>query len=190
MLDSGIIQKSSSPFSSLVLLVKKKDQSWRFCIDYHPLNAITVKGKYPMPVIDELLDELGGTTWFSKLDLRSGFHQILLKPGEEFKTAFQTHFGHFEFRVMPFGLTGAPGTLQDAMNSTLAPFLRKFMLAFFDDILIFSKSYEEHIKHLEQVFQQLQIHDWKIKLSKCDFAQQSIAYLGHVISGAGVATDP
>lgn len=149
-----------------------------------------MKGKYPVPIIDELLDELGGTTWFSKLDLRSGFHQILLKPGEEFKTAFQTHFGHFEFRVMSFGLTGAPGTFQDAMNSTLAPFPRKFVLVFFDDILIFSKTYEEHLEHLQLVFQQLQVHEWKIKLSKCAFAQTSIAYLGHVISDAGVATDP
>jgi ribonuclease HI len=190
MLDSRIIQKSSSPFSSPVLLVKKKDHSWHFCVDYRHLNAITMKGKYPVPIIDELLDELGGATCFSKLDLRSGFHQILLKPGEEFKTAFQTQFGHFEFRVMPFGLTGAPGTFQEAMNSTLAPFLRKFVLVFFDDILIFSKSYEEHLQHLQCVFQQLQVHDWKIKLYKCDFAQRSIAYLGHVISGAGIATDP
>lgn len=190
MLSTGIIQKSSSPYSSPVLLVKKKDNSWRFCVDYRQLNAITVKSKYPVPIIDELLDELGGATWFSKLDLRSGFHQILLKPGEEFKTAFQTHFGHFEFRVMPFGLNGAPGTFQDAMNSTLAPFLRKFILVFFDDILVFSPSYADHLNHLQLVFQQLHDHDWKIKLSKCEFAQRSITYLGHVISEAGVATDP
>jgi len=113
-----------------------------------------------------------------------------LKPGEEFKTAFQTHFGQFKFRVMPFGLTGALGTFQDAMNSTLAPFLRKFVLVFFDDILIFSSSYEEHLHHLQLVFQQLQDHDWKIKLSKCEFAKQSIAYLGYVITPAGVTIDP
>ena len=190
MLASGIIQKSTSPFSSAVLLVKKKDNTWRFCVDYRQLNAITVKGKYPVPIIDELLDELSGSSWFTKLDLRFGFHQILLKPGEEFKTAFQTHFGQFEFRVMPFGLTGAPGTFQDAMNSTLAHFLRKFVLVFFDDILIYSKSYEEHLHHLALVFQQLQAHSWKIKMSKCEFAKRSIAYLGHVITPEGVTTDP
>ena len=124
ILASGIIQKSTSPFSSVVLLVKQKDNTWTFCVDYWQLNAITVKGKYPVPIIDELLDELAGASWFSKLNLRSGFHQIRLKHGEEFKTAFQTHFGQFEFRVMPFGLTGASGTFQDAMNSTLAPFSR------------------------------------------------------------------
>ncbi|WVZ49402.1 hypothetical protein U9M48_000767 [Paspalum notatum var. saurae] len=154
MLNSGIIQKSTSPFSSAVLLVKKKDNTWRFCVDYRQLNAITVKSKYPVPIIDELLDELAGASWFSKLDLRAGFHQIRMKPGEEHKTAFQTHMGHFEFRVMPFGLTGAPGTFLSAMNTTLAPYLRKFILVFFDDILI--------------------LH---------------IAYLGHVISACGVATD-
>jgi ribonuclease HI len=114
----------------------------------------------------------------------------LLKPSEEFKIAFQTHFGQFEFKVMPFGLTGAPGTFQDAMNSALAPFLWKFVLVFFDDILIFNSSYEEHIQHLQLVFQQLQALEWKIKLSKCEFAKQSIAYLAHVITPAGVATDP
>lgn len=170
MLDSGLIQKSSSPFSSPVLLVKKKDNTWRFCVDYRQMNSVTMKSKYPVPLIDELLDELGQASWFSKLDLRSGFHQILLQPGEEYKTAFQTHFGQFEFRVMPFGLTGAPVTFQEAMNSTLAPFLRKFVLVFFDDILIYSRTYEEHLIHLQQVFQLLHEHQWKLKLSKCAFA--------------------
>ena len=190
MLQSGLIQKSSSPFSSPVLLVKKKDKTWRFCVDYHQLNAITLKSKYPVPLIDDLLDELGQARWFPKLDLRAGFHQILLQLGEEFKIAFQTHFGHFEFVVMPFGLTGAPGTFQEAMNSTLAPFLRKFVLVFFDDILIYSRTYEDHIKHISQVLRLLSENHWKLKLSKCAFAQQSISYLGHIISGDGVSTDP
>jgi hypothetical protein len=135
MLLNGVIQPSSSPFSSLVLLVKKKDNTWQFCIDYRHLNAVTVKSKFLVLVIDEFLDELTGASWFTYLDLCAGFHQIRLKRGEEFKIAFQTHFGQFEFCVMAFGLTGAPGTFQFAMNSTLAPYLRKYVLVFFDDIL-------------------------------------------------------
>ncbi|WVZ95539.1 LOW QUALITY PROTEIN: hypothetical protein U9M48_041292 [Paspalum notatum var. saurae] len=190
MLSTGVIQPSTSSFSSPVLLVKKKDQSWRFCVDYRFLNALTVKSKFPILVIDELLDELAHASWFSCLDMRAGFHQIRLKPGEEYKTAFQTHFGHIEFTVMAFGLTGAPGTFQFAVNGTLAPALRKFALVFFDDILVYSASYEDHLVHLRAVFELLQHDQWKIKRSKCKFAQRQVAYLGHVVSSKGVATDP
>jgi hypothetical protein len=190
MLQQGIIQKSTSAFASPVLLVKKKDQSWRFCVDYRQLNAITVKGKYPVPIIEELLDELSGAAYFTTLDLQSGFHQICMKSGEEFKTAFQTHFGQFEFRVMSFGLTGAPGTFQDAMNTTLAPCLWKFVLVFFDDILVYSRTWEYHITHLRTVFELLSRDQWKLKMSKCSFAQTKISYLGHIISQDGVGTDP
>jgi hypothetical protein len=155
MLQQGLIQPSSSSFSSPVLLVKKKDDSYRFCVDFRHLNALTAKSKFPVPVFDQLMDELSQVSWFSNLDLRAGFHQILLEPREEFKTAFQTHLGQYEFRVMAFGLTGAPGTFQGAMNATLAPGLRQFVIVFFDDILVYSKTYDEHLFHLTQVFKWL-----------------------------------
>ena len=189
MLDKGLIQPSASLFSSPVLLVKKKDGSNPFCVDFRHLNALTLKSKFPVPVFDQLMDELGKASWFSNLDLRAGFHQILLKPGEEYKTAFQTHFGQYEFRVMAFGLTGAPGSFQGAMNATLAPELRKFVIVFFDDILVYNCTFEEHLDHLRQVFEWLANDQWKLKLSKCKFAQRSIAYLGHIISEQSVSTD-
>jgi hypothetical protein len=190
MLQSSIIQHSHSEFASSVILVKKKDQTYRFCVDYGHLNALTVKTKYPVPIIDEFLDELHGAVWFSTLDLRAGFHQIRMNPTDQHKTAFQTHHGHYEFRVMPFGLSGAPATFQSAMNSTLAPLLRKSVLVFFDNILVYNSTWDEHLHHLTQVLQILHREQWYIKLSKCAFAKQQIAYLGHVISPNGVATDP
>jgi hypothetical protein len=159
-------------------------------VDYRYLNALTFKSRFPIPVFDELMDELAKATWFSTLDLNSGYHQIRLKKGEEFKTAFQTHFGHFEFKVLAFGLCGAPGTFQGAMNTTLSPLLRKCVLVFFDDILVYSETFEDHIQHLKLVLQLLSRDQWNIKLSKCKFAQQSITYLGHTISSAGISTDP
>lgn len=190
MLQSGMIRPSKSAFSSPVLLVRKKDGGWRFCVDYRMLNALTLKSKFPIPVIDELLDELSQASWFSVLDLRAGFNQIRLAPGEEHKTAFQTHWGHFEFAVMSFGLTGAPNTFQGAINTTLRTLLRKCVIVFFDDILIYCSSLADHLNHLRQVLELLARDQWQVKLSKCRFAQQSISYLGHVISAGGVATDP
>nr|XP_051206440.1 uncharacterized protein LOC127321439 [Lolium perenne] len=189
MLQSSVIRPSASNFASPLIMVKKKDQTWRPCIDFRHLNALTVKRKYPMHVIDELLDELHGACWFSKLDLRAGYHQIRLTEGDEHKTAFHTHHGHYEFTVMAFGLTGAPATFQAEMNRTLASVLRKYAVVFFDDILVYNTNYQEHLQHLSSVLQLLQDNQWRVKISKCLFAQPSIHYLGHVISASGVATD-
>jgi hypothetical protein len=190
LLLNGVIQPSASPFSSPVLLVKKKDGSWRMCIDYRRLNSMTIKNKYPLPIVDELLDELKGASWFTKLDLRSGYHQVRVKSEHIQKTTFKTHHGHWEFKVMPFGLTNAPATFQELMNTILAPVLRKYALVFVDDILVYSKTLADHKAHLAEVFGILQHHHLYLKKSKCTFAQQSLEYLGHIISSSGVAIDP
>nr|GFC14253.1 hypothetical protein [Tanacetum cinerariifolium] len=162
MLSQGLIQPSSSPFSAPVILVRKKDGTWRFCTDYRALNAVTVKDSFPMPTVDELLDELRGSTTFSKLDLRSGYYQILIKPTHRYKTAFRTHHGLYEWLVMPFGLTNAPATA----------------------------NWRSHLEHLHQVLSCLQEHRLHAKLSKCAFGQTRIEYLGHVVTGSGVEMDP
>ena len=190
MLQNGIICPSNSPYSSPVLLVKKRDGTWRFCVDYRALNALTVKDRFPIPTIDELLDELGGAYWYSKLDLLQGYHQILMAPEDVNKTVFRTHHGHYEFLVMPFGLCSAPSSFQATMNAIFGPCLRKFLIVFFDDILVYSKTFHDHLEHLRNTFQIISDNGFVLKKSKCSFAIQQVEYLGHVVSARGVEPVP
>lgn len=187
LLDQGYIQSSKSPFGAPVLFVKKKDGTFRMCVDYRALNNITIKNRCPLPRIDELLDQLQGATIFSKLDLRSGYHQIRMHEGDIPKTAFRTRYGHFEFKVLPFGLTNAPATFQTLINNVFREELDDFVQGYIDDILVYSKTKEEHMLHLRKVLCKLRKHKLYAKLSKCEFAKPEIDFLGHTISAKGVS---
>ena len=170
--------------------MKKKDGSLQLCIDYRQLNRVTIRNQYPLPRIDELFDQLQGSRVYSKIDLRSGYHQLRVQESDVPKTAFRTRYGHYEFLVMPFGLTNASTTFMDLMNRVFQPYLDRFVIVFIDDILVYSGSLEEHSEHLRIVFQTLRERQLYAKLSKCQFWLDRVTFLGHVISAEGVSVDP
>jgi hypothetical protein len=186
----GFIRPSISPWSAPVVFARKKDGGLRLCVDYRGLNAVTVKNKCPLPLIEEFFDRLAGATVFSKLDLQSGFNQISMRPEDIEKTAFGTRYGHFEYLVMPFGLTNAPATFQGMMNEVLQGGIDSFCLVFIDDILVYSRNEKEHLEHLEWVLKRLEAHKLKVKASKCEFGKPELVFLGHVVSAEGLKVDP
>ncbi|GJU15650.1 putative reverse transcriptase domain-containing protein [Tanacetum coccineum] len=190
LLEKGFIRLSSSPWGAPVLFVKKKDGSFRMCIDYRELNKLTVKNRYPLPRIDDLFYQLQGSSVYSKIDLRSGYHQLRFKEEDILITAFRTRYGHFEFQVIPFGLTNEPAVFMDLMNRVCKPYLDKFVIVFIDDILVYSKDEEEHGNHLKIILELLKKERLYAKFSKCDFWLDLVQFLGHVIDRSGVHVDP
>ncbi|GJV51183.1 putative reverse transcriptase domain-containing protein [Tanacetum coccineum] len=188
--DRGFIRPSTSPWGAPVLFVKKKDGSFRMCIDYRELNKLTIKNRYPLPRIDDLFDQLQGSSVYSKIDLRSGYHQLRVREEDIPKTAFRTRYGHYEFQVMPFGLTNAPAVFMDLMNRVCKPYLDKFVIVFIDDILIYSRNEEEHASHLRIILELLRKEKLYAKFSKCDFWIHIVQFLGHLIDNQGLHVDP
>ncbi|GJU20469.1 putative reverse transcriptase domain-containing protein [Tanacetum coccineum] len=188
--DKGFIRPSSSPWGAPVLFVKNKDGSFRMCIDYRELNKLTVKNRYPLPGIDDLFDQLQGSSVYSKIDLRSGYHQLRVREEDIPKTTFKTRYGHYEFQVMPFGLTNAPAVFMDLMNRVCKPYLDKFVIVFIDDILIYSKNKQEHEEHLKLILELLKKEELYAKFSKCEFWIPKVQFLGHVIDSEGIYVDP
>ena len=190
LLEQGFIRPSVSPCDAPILFVRKKDDSLRLCINYRMFNQVTVKNRYPLPRIDDLFDQLGGAVVYSKIDLRSDYHQLRIRDEDVPKTAFRTRYGHCEFLVMPFGLTNAPAAFMDLMNRVFQPYLDQFVIVFVDDILIYSRSIEEHETHLRIALQTLRDHRLYAKLSKCMFWLSEVVFLGHVVSAARITIDP
>jgi hypothetical protein len=186
----GYIHPSSSPWGAAVLFVTKKDGSMRMCIDYRSFNEVTIKNKYPLPRIDDLFDQLQGAKYFSKIDLRSGYHQLRIKEADVQKTTFVTRYGQYEFTVMPFGLTNAPAFFMNLMNKVFMEELDKFVVVFIDDNLIYSKSRKDHEHHLWIVLGRLRAHKLYAKLSKCEFWLEKIAFLWHILIAEGIEVDP
>jgi len=189
LLKNEIIQVSKAPFAAPVLFVKKKNGNLRMCIDYRALNKATIKNSYPLPRIDSIMDTLGGSKHFSKLDLKSGYHQIRVKKEDIPKTAFKTHFGQYEFKVLSFGLCNAPATFMTLMNSIFKDELNNYVSVYLDDILIYSKTEEEHLVHLTNVFEKLRKNQLFVNLEKCEFLKDDMEFLGHVISKEGIKVD-
>jgi hypothetical protein len=183
------IRPSTSPWAVPVLFVEKKDGTKRMCIDYQALNEVTIKNKYPLPRIEDLFDQLRGASVFSKIDLRSGYHQLRIQPSDIPKTAFITKYGLYEFTVMSFGLTNAPTFFMNLMNNVFMDYLNKFVMVFIDDILIYSQSEEEHVDHLKMVLQRLREHQLYAELSKCEFWIDEVMFLGYIINKDGLAMD-
>jgi hypothetical protein len=190
MLKQDLIEKAKSEWASSVVLVRKKNGKLRFCVDYRQLNQVTRKDLYPLPRIDDMLDALGHASWFTSLDLASGYWQVEVDPKDRDKTTFITQFGTYQFIVMPFGLCNAPVTFQRLMNEVLDEFLWKFVVVYLDDLNVYSKTFAQHLDHLQQVFERLRQVGLKLNPEKCYFIKQELSFLGYLISPRGIHTDP